>query len=281
MTIQTYGNWRTRAAWVALITMSISLASPSEAAKKSQGASAASAKSASTGSANSAKNSGKEWFFRVNATAYDTATGARFDAANAAVLGQLNDSHTGYDRHDIKTYASTAGEKVAAVFVQDDWQEQSGEYVSDYRKPGRASDSWLMSVNSNVSGDITLRWNGIYDVIRTNDPDNRVGYYERENRQHKFMPRLQLIDLTTLIVVPAISDGKLNTYKFTATGPGEVRNFRWVLGPINSSYFEPGSGAFQFIKAQSRELEERKAQWKEKEKREGHPVFGLPPMPEQ
>lgn len=224
-------------------------------------------------SAQSEKASGQQqWFLRTHVSARDVA-GTSFNAVNPAVLGYLADSSDAYDKHDIQPYRSIAADKVGIAFIQENWGDRSGEYLSDFRGKNPKSTSWMMTVSSGVANaEITVSWDPLY-LVQAAPAGGRL--QEVATLDHKLLDRLTLVDTLTLETRPAVSDGKLNSYTFNLLEGEQSRNLLWVLGPVSSRYFEPGSKAKQYIQQQQKRVvrEERDAA----QKREGHPVFGLPP----
>lgn len=193
---------------------------------------------------------------------------------SSGVFGKLDESHAGYDQHDIPAFGSTARSQGAIVFVHgDEWGEKAGEYLSDYHGSNKHSDSWVFNVNSrHLDGEATLSWDGLF-VLNSSEINGRRQYNKKKDVRNATLENLQLIHLDTLTVIPAVTNGVLNTYTFNMEGKSS-HQFRWVLGPINASYFEPASGAMRYIKAQQHILEQQEA------KSRAHPKnhkFGLPP----
>ena len=209
----------------------------------------------------------KEWYISNTVSVYDALNGNTYTGFNPAIMGKLGESSDGHDKHDISAFNSLASSKAAVLFIQDDWGERSGEYHSDYHGSNKQSDSWLMTVVSTVAGGkVTLSWDGLY-ALESSDDDGLVTYKETHTLGSGTLERLQLIDLETLIIVDALSpEGTPGSYSFTMEEGETSRNFRWVLGPINSRYFNPASGALRYIKSQQREQEAP-----------AHGKFGMPP----
>lgn len=212
----------------------------------------------------------KQWYLSNTISVYDGFTEDTYTGFNAAVLGKLAESSDGYDKHDISSFVSLAKSKAAVFFVHDNWGNHSGEYHSDYHDSNGQSDSWVMTVVSTVEGgEVTLNWDGLYALTSTEDDNGIISYTEKYELDSRTLDKLQLIDLETLEVIEAVSAGELNSYTFYMEDDEEgIRQFRWVLGPINASYFAPASGAMRYIKQQQRELE--------REQRDRDAEFDLP-----
>jgi hypothetical protein len=218
----------------------------------------------------------EQWYLSNTISAFDASSRVTHSADNAAVLGKLTESSDGYDKHDITPFVSLSNAKAAIFFVQDNWGDRSGEYHSDYHSDKGRNDSWLMTVVSSIPhAQVTVKWDGLYALTST-EQNGLVSYTEQRELNSAALERLHLIDLSTLRVVEAQSpDGELGSYTFTLNEGETSRNLRWVLGPINSSYFEPGSGAMRHIKAQQREHAEQQREAEENKAKHGK--FGLPP----
>lgn len=218
----------------------------------------------------------KEWYMKTSVSVIDQYNGNTWIDNFSGVFGKLKASSDGYDRHDIPAFRSTANSPAALVFVHDDWGPNAGEYLSDYHGNNRQSDSWLFSVNSSIEdGLVTLTWDGLFELTQY-EKNTQTRYSEKKTRDSRTLEDLHLIDLETLEVIEAVSDeGKLNHYTFYM-GDETSRQFRWILGPVNASYFEPASGAMHYIKMKQRELkyQQRQAEY-------DFPIddlFGSPPQ---
>ncbi|WP_428356515.1 hypothetical protein [Methyloprofundus sp.] len=214
----------------------------------------------------------KQWYLSNSVSVYDPVTEQTHKSINPAVLGKLAESSDGYDKHDIRPYASLANSKAAVLFIQENWGNRSGEFNSNYHGSKRQSDSWEMTVFSTVKeGKVTLNWNGLFELTPTN-AHGRLTYAENKTLNSRTLKRLQLIDLETLEVIPAVSaEGELNSYTFTMETGKTSRQFRWVLGSINASHFDPASGAMKYIKEHQPEVLRQRRGIKKGGK------FGLPP----
>jgi hypothetical protein len=178
-----------------------------------------------------------QWYVSVRVSVVNPATGTVHVSDNPAVFGKLEQSEDGRDRHDIKPYGSIVRARAAAGFIHDDWGDDSGQYLSDYRKSGSQTDTWVMTVFSSVPGGVvTLKWNGLYELTE-NTAGSGFPFLQEKRLDSRTLEDLSLIDLDTGEIIPAITDGALNTYAFTMDG-ATSRNFRWVLGPIKNKYFD-------------------------------------------
>lgn len=214
----------------------------------------------------------KQWYLSNTVSVIDM-DGTEYKGINAAIMGKLTESSDGYDKHDITPFVSLTGSKAAVYFIQNNWGNRSGEYHSDYHSVNAQNDSWVMTIVSTVKGGkVTLNWDGLY-ALTSNEHDNGlITYQEKRTLDSRTLDNLHLIDLETLEVIEAVSaEGELNSYTFYMKEGKTSRQFRWVLGSINASYFEPASGAMQYIREHQPEVVRQRRGVKQEGK------FGLPP----
>jgi hypothetical protein len=77
---------------------------------------------------------------------------------------------------------------------------------------------------------------------------NGTGDYKiGKTHSNRLLSDLKLIDLDTLEVTMAISNGRMNSYTFSLEGETS-RQFRWVLGPVLGKYFKQDKDAKHYIK---------------------------------
>ena len=141
----------------------------------------------------------RDWYVRLVASA-----GPLQD--KNSVLGQLSDSQSGYDTHDLEELAPFASPYLTIVFPHPDWGEQAGDYSTDFHGHDKKRDSWLFEVRSDdPNREITLSWSGTGDLRRMQlkDPAN-----------------------DTVIKVMDRKNG-LNTYTFSMGGEN-ARQFEWI-----------------------------------------------------
>ena len=221
-----------------------------------------------------------EWYVSTRVSV--SAEPKNHEGTNPAVFGKLDVSADGYDSHDIRTYSSAVVLLPAAVvFIQDDWDENSGEYHSNYHDTkGAEKDSWNMAVFSSVpDAEVTLTWDGLYELTEKEG----VGYNEKKVLNSPTLENLYLLDTVTGEETPAVTDGKLNTYSFTMGADESSRIFAWKQGTA-----ETVSVAALESMAESIEVKEKKEKVKKvKEEKERataikamkpeHRKFGLAP----
>jgi hypothetical protein len=166
----------------------------------------------------------KTWYLQTVAT---NSSGAMDD--RSGVIGHISEGAAGYDKHDIPAFASVSGAPVAVIFHQDDsWGEHAGEYLSDYRAPGKTKQVWDFTVTaSNPDDTVTLSWDGLHIITQ----HGAAGFATRLDRQNNGLRILRLIDLSLgrIATRAANNDGSLATYTFQMGGVHE-RHFRWISG---------------------------------------------------
>ena len=127
------------------------------------------------------------------------------------VIGQLQDSSSGFDEHDLPEPAPFEP-YLTIIFTQPDWGDNAGDYTSDFHPVTRNNkkDSWSFVVVSNDhEREVTLSWIGPENALKNS----------------------LLVDLDNGEV---IEPDKLGRYTFFMNG--ERRNFAWeyVKRPFKS-----------------------------------------------
>jgi hypothetical protein len=99
----------------------------------------------------------KEWAVRLTAEWPD---GNLKDPGN--ILGELIDSESGYDSHDLEELSPFSSPYLTIVFPHADWGERAGSYASDYRglkQNKHEGDTWQFEVRTDQPGrEVTLTW---------------------------------------------------------------------------------------------------------------------------
>ncbi len=101
------------------------------------------------------------WWVRLTASA-----DGMVDPGN--VLGQLPDSATGYDAHDLIELPPIGERYLTVVFPHGDWGARSGDYSTDFHALGRGShrDSWPLEVWASAGVEqVTLTWEGPEELL--------------------------------------------------------------------------------------------------------------------
>jgi len=220
-----------------------------------------------------------QWYVSTKIETTDPIAGVSYKGTNPVVIGKLAASKKNHDRNDIRPFSSLANQKAALIIIQDDWNENSGEYLSSYHSlRHRRKDSWTFTAVSNVSNaDVSLKWDGIYEVTSNNQGDS-VTYKSVRKRQNKTLKRLHLVDLTTGEVVDALAaDGSLNSYSFTFNVQEKSRNFRWVLGRVRENHKVNKTSNTEYVVERQKKLESKKLATNLNSFPSGD-KFGLPPQ---
>lgn len=182
--------------------------------------------------------SDNEWFMKTSVSMQHPETGNVENAANWLTMGRMNVSSDGKDQHDIGSYGSLAGARISAAFIQTDWGNLSGQYITDYRSTSEFRGVWPFSVFSSLPGaEVTIQWDGVTSIT-TSTADGRLSWEINGNDlKDKRLKSLSLVDVETFEEVNAVGKDGLNNYTFIMGEEG-VRNFAWVLGPLEPRYFE-------------------------------------------
>ncbi len=163
------------------------------------------------------------WYLQTIATNSSGAVDNR-----SGVIGHIHDAAAGFDKHDVPAFSSVIGAPVAVIFHQgESWGEHAGEYLSDYRAPGKDKQVWDFTVTTSDPNDtVTLSWDGLHLITR------RGARFDTQlDARNKGLRRLRLVDLSLGEVATraANADGSLATYTFQMGGVTE-RHFRWISG---------------------------------------------------
>jgi len=170
------------------------------------------------------KPKAETWYLQTVAT---TANGLKDD--RSGVIGRIPEGADGKDKHDIPAFASVNGAPIAVISVRgEEWGEDAGEYLSDYRAPGKGRAAWNFVVTSNdPTAQVTLSWEGLYLIEER--PEG--GFDTRLANDNRTLRSLRLIDLDKGRVVRRgiKRNGQIKPYTFRMDGQNE-RHFRWVAG---------------------------------------------------
>lgn len=95
-----------------------------------------------------------EWYLRLSITNSDENL-----IDNNNLLGQLKESLSGYDSHDLIELPPFAAPYLTLVFPHPDWEEKAGNYATDFHQRKGWRQVWYFEVHSDDAGrDITLSW---------------------------------------------------------------------------------------------------------------------------
>lgn len=181
----------------------------------------------------------QQWYLRLTVVSPDD--DSLRDRGN--VLGQLDDSVLGYDRHDLIELNPFASPYLTLVFPHDDWLD-AGNYSSDYHATdAEASDQWDFQVHSdNSNRNITLYWDNLKLVERKDDAASKGkgrNKSQQMDSEEELVERMWLEDTLTGERVYAVDSGQLQSYSFNMEGEN-VRSFRWVMEDRFGRKSKPG-----------------------------------------
>ncbi len=176
------------------------------------------------------------WYMRtiVKAT---TSDGTVYRHNSAGVFGKLKQSKGKKDRHDIAAYGPAAFQ---VVFPQYNWDDDSGDYYSDYRKWNKKRVNkravWTFQIKnqhtvdlSNADIEIALKGAQNVDFIKK---DGSIAYIETEiDSEKKEAFTLVDVDNHQTYSVDELKDAEL-----TMDGK-HTRTFRWVKGTVRTKDF--------------------------------------------
>jgi hypothetical protein len=154
-----------------------------------------------------AGSKGEEWYVRLIVEA--PAENLKDDGN---VLGQLLDSSSGFDQHDLPEPAPFAP-YLTIVFTQPEWGDDAGDYTSDFHPVSRNNkmDRWpFVVISDDHEREVTLSWQGPLQTLKNS----------------------LLIDLDNNEVIEPDKQGR-----YTFITGSERRNFEWeyVKRPAKSS----------------------------------------------
>lgn len=181
------------------------------------------------------------WYLRTVATA-TTQDGKVFIHGTAGIFGKLKQSKNKKDRHDVKAYGEN-GAILQVIFPQTKWEEDNGNYFSDYRhynkrKPYKRT-VWTFLVRNPRSvnladADLKIDLKGPYKVTFTKE-NGSVQYKETLSKD-----MTKLLNKLTLIDVDNQREYSYEELKDANLGMDGVhtRTFRWVLGRVKKRDFK-------------------------------------------
>ena len=178
------------------------------------------------------------WYMK---TVVDTtlSDGTNYSYTKGGVFGELEGSIDGKDRYDVLSYGNRV---LHVVFPQLEWEENNGDYVSNYYAAQEEDEKrvWTFQVK-NQSSDIDLSnapikitLDGPYDVDFKNDN----GYISFKETLSDDMSKKMSITLVDIDNQTAYSYAELHVVNLGMDGL-KTRTFRWVLGAVDSSDYEP------------------------------------------
>lgn len=190
------------------------------------------------------------WYVRTvaKATASD---GTEYAHKTAGVMGEFKESQDGKDRHDIDAYGAPA---LSVLFVQNDWEEDSGNYFSDYRaySGNDQRQVWTIQVKNNTgvtdltNASLKLTLEGPYSIYEEDD-EGRIKYKEALSNDQSKKEMMVLVD------VDHQREYTYEEYQNADFGMDGLttRTFRWVLGTVEPSDYEPLTAETVSVSAKS------------------------------
>lgn len=177
------------------------------------------------------------WYMRTVAEA-NASNGTVYIHNTAGIMGEFEESLDDKDKHDIKAFGTAT---LSVVFPQGEWEEDSGDYFSDYRQfPGNEERLvWTFQVkNQNSAVDLSkaplkLSLAGPYDIFSTEE-NGHVTYEELLSKDTSKKTSIILIDVDNQT---EYSYADLQTANLNMDGL-KTRTFRWVLGAVDPSDYD-------------------------------------------
>ncbi len=166
--------------------------------------------------------------------------GKVYNHDTAGVFGELVQSSEGKDLHDIPGYGDATFQ---VVFPQTGWGDDSGDYFSNYQNYTEGSNDkkvWTFQLKAALASSfpVTINLDGLFD-IKYKDENGKVEYKESKEVNKTLLNALHLVDVDN---AAEYTVAELATANLTMAGPdGELktRTFRWVLGSVDTTDYEP------------------------------------------
>jgi len=185
------------------------------------------------------------WYGKTQVSAI-ASNGLIYSHKTAGIFGELVQSDEEKDKHDIKSYGPSIFQ---VVFPQTEWSdEDNGYYLSNYKNYSVDSAEkkvWTFEVRHDVHQDdfgtsidlknanISITLDAVYDVTYI-EKNGKVTYKDVKATTSDIADTLHLVDLDndTGYTLTELKTANLNMDGQT------VRNFRWVLGSVDSSDYQ-------------------------------------------
>ena len=210
------------------------------------------------------------WYGRttVSATAAD---GKVYSHKSAGVFGELVQSSDEQDQHDIPGYGAALFQ---VIFLPEFSTDTTAGYFSEYKNydGSDAKKVWTFQIKNQQDVDlssapITINLSGLFDV-RYRDDNGSITYKESKENNTTLIDKLTLVDVDN---DTSYSVSDLQTASLNMDGK-HTRTFRWVLGSVDTSDYEPLSAP---QRAAGRENE---PEFKAAPTHQSGGKFGLPPQ---
>ena len=165
------------------------------------------------------------WYIRV--TAEDPARNMKTASTQ---LGQL-EADDAVEKHTLKSLTPFGGTYLDVVF-KDPAGVESGEYKVNFHKYAEETeDRWSFTVKTdprNTNAKILLSWRGVYVLKPYTDDQSRQRYSEYRSTTNPIIKNMKMVDSVTGKEIPAVVNGKIQTYTFNMNG-SQTRTFEWVV----------------------------------------------------
>ena len=178
------------------------------------------------------------WYMRTKVSA-TASNGKVYQHNTAGVFGKLKQSRYKKDQHDIPGYGAAI---LQVVFPHYDWEDESGDYFSDYRKWNKKRVGkravWAFLIRNQKSPDLSnapikIELDGLQNVDFIKQ-DGKVTYIETTLELEK-RNEFTLVDVDNH---KTYSYDELENANLTMDG-SHRRAFRWVKGEVRKKDFRP------------------------------------------
>ncbi len=180
------------------------------------------------------------WYVRTKISATDS-NGQVYSHSTAGVFGELTQSDLGKDQHDIPNYGPAI---LQVVFPQTEWDDNNGDYFSDYRHFDisefvSAKRVWTFQIKNQHTIDlsnaaISIDTDDALNVILSTEENGNVTYEELMQLNIANQERLKLADVDNHQVYTL---AELKNADLGMQGM-HTRTFRWVFGTVDESDFD-------------------------------------------
>ncbi len=178
------------------------------------------------------------WYMRTKVSA-TASNGKVYSHSTAGVFGKLKQSRYKIDKHDIPGYGSAIFQ---VVFPHYDWEDDSGDYFSDYRKWKKEREGkravWTFMIKNQhtvnlANAPIQIELEGLQNIDFVKK-DGRIDYIETTLEPEK-RNDFTLVDVDNN---QTYSYDELENANLTMNG-SHKRTFRWVRGEVRKKDFNP------------------------------------------
>ena len=163
-----------------------------------------------------------DWYVRL--IAEDVNRGLKDESAQ---LGVLQDS-------DALTKHALVGYPPITPYLNVIFIDPLGVPEADYKTvfhtlKDSLSDKWTFTVTTDdPNANVRLTWRGLFVLKPYTDQQERVRYHENRSLTNPLITHMKLVDQQTLVEIPLMVDGVVQSYTFNMDGQTE-RTFTWVI----------------------------------------------------